>query len=80
MMLKTLYKGPLRFCVQCKYYLPATGMGRCRVFPKKDPDAITTTSEIQNTTTYFDQYTTCIQARSVNMMCGPTAKYYTEHK
>ena len=72
-----LYKAPMKFCIHCKYYLPTTNLGKCRVFPTKEN---TTVDPITNTVSkveYFEKYAACTLARSVETMCGPSAVYYT---
>jgi hypothetical protein len=78
---KTLYKSPLRLCVDCSYYLPNPttinkSLGRCLYFPVRENIVI---DDVSGEITELDKsqkYRFCGQSRMLETLCGPSAKYF----
>jgi hypothetical protein len=54
--------------------------GKCRVFPTKENIVVDPISGGVREVKYSEKYAACILARSIESMCGPSAKYYKESK
>ena len=80
---KTIYKGPLRLCIDCKHYLPNLttvnkSLGKCLFFPIRENIVIDTVSGEITEIEHSQKYRFCGQTRMIETLCGPTAKYFTK--
>lgn len=71
-------KPKLKFCINCKYFVPSTNdvsndqlYAKCAMFPNHNSSSYLVTGQ-----NMYDSYFLCSTARSWSYMCGSDAKKY----